>query len=64
MFNELIKNYEKIREYMRDFYVYGFKSRDEYNEKSLRSYDDEKRRIESYLGEHMRFVRTLEALSL
>ena len=64
MFNELIKNYEKIREYMRDFYVYGFKSRDEYNEKSLRSYDDEKRRIESYLGEHMRFVRTLEGKNM
>ncbi len=58
MFNELIKNYEKIRDYMRDFYVYGFKSREEFNEKSLRSYDDERRRIESYLGEHMRFVRT------
>lgn len=57
-FNELIKNYEKIREYMRDFYVYGFKSREEFNIDSPRSYDDERRRIESYLGEHMRFIRT------
>lgn len=59
-YNELIKNFEKIREYMRDFYVYGFKSRDNYDTKSLRSYDDEKRRIESWLGKFMRFTRTSE----
>ena len=59
-YNELIKNFEKIRAYMREFYVYGFKSREDYNKKSLRSYDDEKRRIESWLGEHMSFVRTPE----
>jgi len=27
-YNELIKNFNRIREYMRDFYLYGFKSRD------------------------------------
>lgn len=59
-YHELIKNFEKIRAYMREFYIYGFKSRDEYDKKSLRSYDDEKRRMESWLGEHMRFVRTPE----
>ena len=59
-YNELIKNFEKIRAYMREFYVYGFKSRDGYDKKSLRSYDDERRRMESWLGEHMRFVRTAE----
>ena len=59
-YNELIKNFEKIREYMRDFYVYGFKSRDGDDRKSLRSYDDEKRRIESWLGKFMRFIRTSE----
>ena len=45
---------------MRDFYVYGFKSRDEYQTKSARSYDDERRRMESWLGNYMRFVRTSE----
>lgn len=35
---------------MRDFYVYGFKSRDDYQKKSARSYDDERRRLESWLG--------------
>ena len=59
-YSELIKNFEKIRAYMREFYVYGFKSRDEYDAKSARSYDDERRRIESWLGDHTGFVRTAE----
>ena len=41
-YNELIKNFEKIRAYMRDFYVYGFKSRDGYRAKSARSYERRK----------------------
>lgn len=64
MFNELIKNYEKIREYMRDFYVYGFKSREEFTKKSLRSYDDERRRIESYIGEYIHFFRTQDGKNM
>ena len=59
-YSELIKNFERIRAYMREFYVYGFKSRDGYNQKSARSYDDERRRMESILGDHMSFVRTPE----
>lgn len=58
IYNELIKNFEKVRSYMREFYIYGFKSREEYTSKSLRSYDDEKRRIESWLDDYMRFIRT------
>ena len=54
-YSELIKNFDKIREYMRQFYVYGFHSRSKYNFKSSRSYDNEHRRIESWLGEYMRF---------
>lgn len=59
-YSELIKNFEKIRSYMREFYLYGFKNREEYNKKSARSYDDERRRIESWLGNYMGFVRTPE----
>ncbi|MBQ8907436.1 MAG: WYL domain-containing protein [Clostridia bacterium] len=59
-YSELIKSFEKIRAYIRDFYLYGFKSREEYRVKSARSYDDERRRLESWLGDHMRFVRTPE----
>jgi DNA-binding transcriptional ArsR family regulator len=54
-YSELIKRFDKIRDYMRDFYVYGFMSRDDYSRKSLRSYDNEKRRIESYLSDCMSF---------
>lgn len=54
-YSELIKNFAKIREYMSQFYVYGFKSRNEYTAKSLRSYDNERRRIESWLGNYMSF---------
>lgn len=57
-YNELIKNFEKVRSYMREFYVYGFKSRTEYDAKSSRSYDDERRRLESWLGDYMRFSQT------
>ncbi|MBR2783509.1 MAG: WYL domain-containing protein [Firmicutes bacterium] len=59
-YSELIKSFEKIRDYMRDFYVFGFKSRDDYTKKSARSYDDERRRMESWLGDHMAFRRTPE----
>ena len=55
-YSELIKRFDKIRDYMRDFYVYGFMSRDDFKQKkSLRSYDNEKRRIESYLSDFMSF---------
>ena len=33
-YSELVKSFEKIRAYMREFYVYGFKSREEYSAKS------------------------------
>ena len=54
-FSELIKKFDKIRDYMRDFYVYGFKSRTDFNKKSARTYDNEKRRIESYMGKYMKW---------
>lgn len=57
-YTELIKNFSRIRDYMREFYVYGFKSRDDFTRKSARSYDDERRRIESWLSDYMRFRRT------
>lgn len=59
-FSELIKNFKRIRDSMRDFYVYGFKSRDEYTRKSPRSYDEEKRRLESWLGDLMQFRQTAD----
>ena len=63
-YSELIKSFEKIRGYMREFYVYGFKSREAFTEKSARSYDDERRRIESWLGGCMAFRRSAEGKSV
>lgn len=54
-YSELIKSFEKIRGYMREFYVYGFKSREDFTGKSSCSYDNERRRIESWLGDYMAF---------
>ena len=63
-YSELIKSFDRIREYMRQFYVYGFKSRSEYQQKSARSYDNERRRIESWLGDYMGFRQTSEGKNL
>ena len=54
-YSELIKNFNRIRAYMRSFYVYGFRHRGEYDGKSARGYDDERRRVESWLGDYMTF---------
>ena len=43
-----------IRHYVRDFFVLGFKSRDDFSEKSGRSYDDMLRRMRSWLEEYLR----------
>ena len=54
-YSELIKSFGRIRDYMRQFYVYGFRSREEFDQKSARSYDNERRRIKSWLGGYMDF---------
>lgn len=54
-YSELIKDFTRIRAYLRSFYVYGFRHRDEYTLKSARSYDNERRRVESWLGDYMFF---------
>lgn len=54
-YHELIKSFHRIRPYVRSFYVYGFRHREDYDEKSARSYDNERRRVESWLGDYMQF---------
>ena len=54
-YSELIKNFNGIRDYIRSFYVYGFNHRNDYKQKSARSYDNERRRVESWLGDYMTF---------
>lgn len=53
-FHELIKNFSKTRGYVRDFFVYGFKTRNEFKEKSPRTYDNERRRLECWLSPYVR----------
>lgn len=53
-FKELIKSFSKSREYVRDFFVYGFKTRDEFGGWSSRTYDNERRRLESWLPRYVR----------
>ena len=59
-YSELIKNFSRIRAYLRSFYVYGFRHRNEFTQKSARSYDNERRRVESWLGDYMSFGRDAE----
>ena len=52
-FQELIKNFDRIRDYMRQFYIYGFKVRGDYDDKSGRTYDNERRRIGGWMAGYM-----------
>jgi len=49
-FQELVKNFDRVRDYIRQFFIYGFKSRNEFDQKSGRTYDNERRRTESWLS--------------
>lgn len=53
-FKELIKSFSKSREFVRDFFVYGFKTRSEFDGWSGRTYDNERRRLESWLSGYVR----------
>ncbi|MBO4793971.1 MAG: hypothetical protein J5556_05315, partial [Deltaproteobacteria bacterium] len=59
-YSGLIKNFETIREYLRDFYIFGFRTRSDFTRSSARKYDNERRRAEDWLGGVMQF-RTTEA---
>ena len=59
-YSELVKDFGPVRDLMREFYLYGFKKRSEFSSMSARTYDDERRRLESWLGGCMGFTRTPE----
>ena len=64
-YSDLTKNFENVRDYLKEFYIYGFrkrneivlkqdqkeKKRNEENERTsaARTYDDRKRKIKSWL---------------
>lgn len=63
-YHELIKSFHRIRPYVRSFYVYGFRHRMEHNEKSARSYDNERRRVESWLADYVKFRQDADGKSV
>lgn len=52
-YTELIKNFDKIRDFVRDFFVFGIRGRSDFENVSSRSYDNERRRIQSYLNDYI-----------
>ena len=63
-FSELIKNFDKTRDYIRDFFIYGCKVRSDFDHKSIRTYGDEKRRVESWMGDYMRYDDSVRGRSV
>ncbi len=56
-YQEQIKKFDKVRDYIHSFYLYGYNTRGQFNVRSTRSYDNEKRRIESYLAEYITYTK-------
>ena len=56
-YKELIGRFDIIRDYMREFFVYGFKSRGDVGS-SGRTYDNKRRQLESWLGDYMSFKQS------
>ena len=63
-FSELIKSFDKTRDYVRDFFIYGCKVRSDFDRKSIRTYSDEKRRVESWMGDCMRYDDSVRGRSV
>lgn len=59
-YQELIKSFDRVRSFIRELYIFGFKSRSDFRSISGRSYDDERRRLESMLGDYVSFQRNDE----
>ena len=41
-YSELVKRFDRVRDYMRDFLIFGFKTREDFGQKSARTYDNER----------------------
>jgi hypothetical protein len=53
-FSELIKHLHRVRGYVRGFYLFDWRTRTDYDEKSPRTYDNERRRVESLFNKYVR----------
>ncbi len=63
-YQETIKNLDKVRGYMRDLYIYGFRTRRDFSGKSARTYDNERRRIESWLADYIQWDYSVKGKSV
>ena len=52
-FSELIKHLHRVRSYVRSFYLFDWRERADFDEKSSRTYDNERRRVESIFYEYV-----------
>jgi DNA-binding PadR family transcriptional regulator len=59
-YTEGVRTFELVREYIRDFMIYGFHTRSTIGKKSTRSYDDMRRRITSWLRDAVLFRQDKE----
>ena len=60
---ELIKKFNVVRDYIRDFFLYGYKKRGDFEEKSKRTYEEHYRQIRSWLKEYM-YTQGLEQMKI
>lgn len=54
-YSERIKRIDSARASVRDFFIYGFRTRQDITNRSGRSYDNDRRRLESWLGDAVRW---------
>lgn len=59
-YQELVKSFDNIRKISQDFFIYGYNGRGDFPFVSDRMYDNELRRIKSYLKNFVRTTQTKE----
>lgn len=57
-YKELIGSFDEVRDYIREFFIYGIKKRSDFSDKSGRTYDNRRRKIESWLDGYMSFQQS------
>lgn len=57
-YKELIGSFDEVRDYIREFFIYGIKKRSDFSDKSGRTYDNRRRQIESWLDGYMSFQQS------
>ena len=56
-YQELVKSFDNIRKLAQDFYIYGYNGRGDFPFMSERMYDNELRRVKSYLKNYVKTVK-------